>query len=70
MSTDLHYEAFAQITHDISDARVYGGIHFRYDMEKGGVQGRRVGAYVYEHALRRVHGDGDDNSVDGADRHR
>jgi hypothetical protein len=50
----LQYDAFEQITQDITDARVYGGIHFRYDMEAGGEQGRKVGSYVYRHSLRRV----------------
>jgi hypothetical protein len=61
----LQYEAFEQITHDIDDARVYGGIHFRFDQEAGEEQGRRVGAYVHRHTLRRVHGErdpGDDGS--------
>jgi hypothetical protein len=61
----LQYEAFEQITHDIDDARVYGGIHFRFDQEAGGEQGRRVGAYVYRHTLRHAHGErdpGDDGS--------
>jgi hypothetical protein len=37
----LQYDAFAQIAHDIDDARVYGGIHFRFDHEAGGKLGRR-----------------------------
>jgi hypothetical protein len=53
----LQYENFEQITHDINDARVYGGIHFRFDQETGSEQGRRVGAYVHRHILRRVHGE-------------
>jgi hypothetical protein len=48
----LQYETFEQITHDINDARVYGGIHFRFDQDIGSEQGRRVGAYVYRHILR------------------
>lgn len=51
----LQYDAFEQITHDINDARIYGGIHFRFDQEAGGEQGREVGAYVYTHVLRRAH---------------
>jgi hypothetical protein len=50
----LQYETFEQITHDINDARVYGGIHFRFDQEAGAEQGRRVGEYVYQHILRRA----------------
>ncbi|MGH9369920.1 MAG: vanadium-dependent haloperoxidase [Vicinamibacterales bacterium] len=48
----LHYTRLKEITDDIDDARVYGGIHFRFDQEAGTEQGRRVGAYVYEHNLR------------------
>src|SRR5205807_4094755 len=36
----LNYTAWEQITDDISDARVYGGIHFRFDQEAGAYQGR------------------------------
>jgi hypothetical protein len=57
----LQYENFEQITHDINDARVYGGIHFRFDQDIGAEQGRRVGAYVYRHILRPAYGEqGDD----------
>ena len=55
----LQYETFEQITDDISDARVYGGIHFRFDQETGSEQGRQVGAYVYRHILRRADGERD-----------
>jgi hypothetical protein len=47
----LHYTSFEQITEDIDDARVYGGIHFRFDQEAGGDLGRRVGSYVYKNNL-------------------
>jgi hypothetical protein len=49
----LQYGSFRQITHDVDDARVYGGIHFRFDQEAGARMGREVGEYVYRHALRR-----------------
>jgi len=60
----LQYETFEQITHDINDARVYGGIHFRFDQETGAEQGRRVGAYVHQHILRRAHGGRDYDETD------
>jgi membrane-associated phospholipid phosphatase len=47
----LTYSGLHEITSDIDDARVYGGIHFRFDQEAGAEQGRRVGAYVYGHNL-------------------
>jgi hypothetical protein len=56
----LHYDSFRQITSDIDDARIFGGIHYRFDQERGGQLGHRVGAYVYRHTLRRAYGTGDD----------
>jgi hypothetical protein len=51
----FHYTRFNQITDDISDARVYGGIHFRFDQDAGADLGRDVATYVYRHNLRRAH---------------
>jgi hypothetical protein len=50
----LAYESFRDLTDDIDDARVFGGIHFRFDQEAGAIQGRKVGAYVATHNLRRL----------------
>ena len=50
----LHYTAFKAITDDIDDARVYGGIHFRFDQRGGARQGRDVGRYVIKNLLRRL----------------
>ncbi len=52
----LHYDKLSDITDDIDDARVYGGIHFRYDQDEGGVQGTDIGRYVYKHQLRCLRG--------------
>ncbi len=58
----LHYGSFKQITDDISDARVYGGIHFRTDQDAGARLGRDVGTVVYKSNLRAMHGvDRDDH---------
>ena len=48
----LQYTAFKEITDDISDARVYGGIHFRSDQTAGARLGRAVGTAVYKNNLR------------------
>jgi hypothetical protein len=56
----LHYGSFRQITDDISDARVYGGIHFRTDQDAGARLGRAVGTVVYKINLRAVHDGWDD----------
>jgi hypothetical protein len=62
------YTNFHQITDDISDARVYGGIHFRFDQDAGADLGRDIGTYVYKHNLRRAkHGD-DGGGADEQDR--
>jgi hypothetical protein len=50
----LHYASLKQISADIDDARVYGGIHFRFDQAAGARQGRRVGEYVFRHQLRKM----------------
>lgn len=50
----LNYKKLSQITDDIDDARVYGGIHFRYDQEAGGRQGKRIGSFVFSHQLQPV----------------
>jgi len=49
-----HYSELKQITDDISDARVYGGIHFRFDQDAGAVLGRAVGTAVYKDNLRKI----------------
>ncbi len=59
----LDYTAFEDITDDIDDARVYGGIHFRFDQEDGAHQGRHVGRYILRNYLRspeELDGVGDD----------
>ena len=48
----LHYTTFKQITDDIDEARVTGGVHFRFDQEAGARQGKRVGEYILRHWLR------------------
>ena len=48
----LHYTSLKQITDDIDNARVYAGIHFRFDQEAGARQGWRIGGYVYGNLLR------------------
>ncbi|HKR28671.1 MAG TPA: vanadium-dependent haloperoxidase, partial [Acidobacteriaceae bacterium] len=55
----LQYTSFREICDDISDARVYGGIHFRTDQEAGADLGRAIGAAIYRHNLRRTHDDDD-----------
>jgi hypothetical protein len=53
----LHYETFNEICNDVDDARVYGGIHFRFDQDGGNRLGRAVATYVYKNLLRPVQQD-------------
>ncbi len=53
----LQYTRFKQITDDISDARVYGGIHFRTDQVAGERLGKAIGKAVYKNNLRPMHDD-------------
>jgi hypothetical protein len=53
----LQYTTFRQITDDISDARVYGGIHFRTDQVAGERLGKAIGKAVYKNNLRPMHDD-------------
>jgi hypothetical protein len=64
----LHYTSWKQITDDIDSARIYGGVHYRFDQEEAARQGRQIGRYVLRHWLRPVHGHRAqrDASVDGA----
>jgi hypothetical protein len=59
----LQYHTLSEITDDIDNARVYGGIHFRYDQDEGGVQGTDIGRYVYRQRLRCLKGCNSDEAV-------
>ena len=48
----LDYSTMEAIASDIDDARIFGGIHFRFDQEEGSRQGRQIGRYVLRHELR------------------
>ena len=50
----LSYTGLRQITADVDDARVFGGIHFRFDQEAGARLGRAVAHRVYQDNLRRA----------------
>lgn len=55
-SVVLHYTSWEEITDDIDDARIYGGVHFRFDQEAGAHLGRQVGTYVLKNTLGTVNG--------------
>jgi hypothetical protein len=51
----MHYSKLKDIADDVDDARVYGGIHWRYDQDAGNVLGRAVATEVVKNNLRPVH---------------
>ena len=50
------YTMFNQMCDDVDDARVYGGIHFRFDQVAGTRLGRDIATYLYKHNLRKATG--------------
>lgn len=57
----LKYRKLKEITDDIDDARVYGGIHFRFEQEAGADLGRRVGEYLIKHSISSIRACGCEN---------
>lgn len=56
----LRYSSFQQIINDVSDARVYAGIHFRTDQQAGTRLGISVARGVYRHNLQPLQEKDDD----------
>jgi hypothetical protein len=50
-----HYTQLKEIANDVDDARVYGGIHWRFDQVGGNELGRAVGTEVAKNYLRPIH---------------
>jgi hypothetical protein len=50
----ITYTDLGKIVSDVSDARVYGGIHFRFDQDAGERQGHSVAQYVYNNLLQKA----------------
>ncbi|HYP13026.1 MAG TPA: vanadium-dependent haloperoxidase, partial [Bryobacteraceae bacterium] len=48
----LQYTNLRHITDDVSDARIYSGIHFRFDQEAAETLGERVAQFVLRNNLR------------------
>jgi hypothetical protein len=51
----LQYSQLKAIADDVDDARVYGGIHWRFDQTAGNALGRAVATEVVKNNLRPVH---------------
>ena len=53
--TTLKYTKLQDISNDIDNARIYGGMHFRFDQVAGFGLGREVATHIYKNNLREVH---------------
>ena len=51
----FHYSGFREIANDVDDARVYGGIHFRFDQDAGNLLGRSIATDIIKDNLKPVH---------------
>ena len=51
----FHYTGFREIVNDVDDARVYGGIHFRFDQDGGDTLGRAIATELIKTNLLPVH---------------
>jgi hypothetical protein len=56
----LHYTTFSRMIDDINDARIYGGIHYRFDQDAGSRMGGQVGSYILRNYLHPM-GESDDD---------
>ena len=63
----LQYTNLRHITDDTADARIYGGIHYRFDQEAAETLGERVAEYVLNNYLRCAQREGCDDGVDEPD---
>ncbi len=43
-----HFNSFREAAAEASISRVYGGIHYRFSVDTGAEQGKRIGAYIVE----------------------
>jgi hypothetical protein len=48
------FESFSEAARENGESRIYAGIHFRSAVEDGIAQGRKIGGYVFTHALKPV----------------
>ncbi len=57
------YESFSAAAHEVSDSRVFAGIHWRFDVTAGEALGYEVGNYVATNWLQPVRAHHDDSPV-------
>lgn len=55
------FTSFSQAAAENGESRIYAGIHFRSAVEDGTRQGRKIGRYVFRHALQPPDHDDDED---------
>jgi membrane-associated phospholipid phosphatase len=60
------FDSFSAAVREVSDARVYAGIHWRFDVVAGEAVGYEVGNYVVSHFLLPASGSDDEGGGDAA----
>jgi hypothetical protein len=60
------YPSFSAAVHEVSDSRVFAGIHWRFDVTAGEALGYEVGNYVASNRLRPARPHGDDGPAGSA----
>jgi hypothetical protein len=61
------YNRFSDAAHDVVNARIWEGIHFRFADVQARKQGRHVAQWVFSHFLRSVDADAHDDHEDEGD---
>ena len=56
------YRSFSALTNEVARSRVYGGVHFPYDIVNGQAAGRNVATFIFLHYLKPRNG----SLVDGS----
>jgi hypothetical protein len=54
LDTVRHFDMPNQVRHEIIDARLWAGLHFRFSSVAGVILGRNVAKYDLRHAFRPV----------------
>ena len=49
------YSSFSQVLQEVSNARIYGGMHYRNSTHKGAIVGKQVSHFATRHFFRRQH---------------
>src|SRR5262245_23391040 len=60
------FDSFSDAVREVSDARVFAGIHWRFDVAAGEALGYNVGNYVVSHCLLPRHDDDGDDQLRAA----